>query len=390
MVEYELYLVLFSLLWLLWTLGRQGFRISSARRKQLLIAGTLFTLLALPLLHQQLLVARAESTSVGDKLSDAEQWSAAVVSFVTPSRAHPLYGELWRFAGEFEDGRTLGMRSETAIPWTGLFLCAIALMTLRDRRSELGLWRLGAGVFLVLCLDPLLRLSGETATSIPLPYRLLYELLPAMQAVKEPTRVFPLALLMMSVLAAFAVRELVTRERRAGRSGTLLVAVVGALITFECMTAWPWRATRHERVGVPPYYEQLAHMDEVVAVMDLAHADATLMAQPLHGKPSVEWQGFIPRARAARRRTPIFELGEVLKDPGPFLTLAPQERRRHLLRYRAALDHAQVGHIVLPVGWSSSGTDGHRGIAAALGGRLAQLGGMTTIDLRTVPTTSPR
>ncbi len=114
-VEYALYLILFSLLWLLWTLGREGFRISSARRKRLLIAGTFFTLLALPLLHQQLLVARAESTSVGDKLSDAAQWSAALGSFVTPSRAHPLYGELWRFASEFEDGRTLGMRSETAI-----------------------------------------------------------------------------------------------------------------------------------------------------------------------------------------------------------------------------------------------------------------------------------
>ncbi len=124
-------------------------------------------------------------------------------------------------------------------------------MTLRGRRSELGLWRLGAGVFLVLCLGPLLRLSGETATSIPLPYRLLYELLPAMQAVKEPTRMFPLALLMMSVLAAFAVRELVTRERRAGRSGTLLVAVVGALITFECMTAWPWRAPAATSAALP-------------------------------------------------------------------------------------------------------------------------------------------
>ena len=94
-------------------------------------------MLVSPLLVQQLETRAREPESVGGQLENAKQLSPALLSFATPSRQHPLYGEALRFAGYHRDNRTNGMRSETSFCLTGWLLALIALGGFgRDRRAS--------------------------------------------------------------------------------------------------------------------------------------------------------------------------------------------------------------------------------------------------------------
>jgi hypothetical protein len=378
--EYALYLLFFTGLWLGWAVLRREPLPGLERPRYFALAALLFCLLAAPLLSQQLSVARAEADTVGHQLEQARQWSAALTSFVVPSRVHPLYGPQWAFAGEFEDGRTTGMRSETCLAWTVLALVGFALR----RRSADGrsLWLLAAGVFFTLCLGPELRLTGEWTTSLPLPYALLYDWLPVMRAAKEPTRMFPLLLLSLSMLSAFGVRDLASRLPAPARQLPGLLWLLGGLVVFEGLTVWPWSRTLREPVAVSAHYETLRDDPRVVSIMDLTEADATLKAQPVHAKRTVEWQGFIPRARAAHTGSPLFELGAVLFRPQLLLGRPGAEQQARLHAYRGALDRAQVAQILLPTTAAPALRAFWGQLAPRLDATLEPAAGMLVLNLR--------
>jgi len=376
-VEYALYLLLFSALWLAHRVYTRDPGIDRVLLGRLAAAALLLALAAAPLLVQQLQVAAAESRAVGHKLADATHWSAALASFVTPNRVHPLFGGLWAFAGEFRDGVTHGMRSETALGWTPLLLAALAFA---DRRERPLFWGGCALVFFGLCLGPYLRLTGDWATSIPLPYYLLYEVFPPLRAVKEPTRMFPLAMLLLSVLAGFGVRSLVQRLGARPRRALALTGLLGAAILFEYLTAWPWQRTPHASVAVAPFYARLAREPEAVSIMDLTGPDATLEAQPVHGKKSVEWLGFLPRAAVTSSQSALFELGRVLTDPRTLLAHDPASRAARLAQYRSALRASRTRYILLPP-LAGERRAFAQAVADALGGWLRQEPGMLLIEL---------
>jgi hypothetical protein len=377
-VEYALYLILFSALWLARALLAR--ELDRRLLLRLLGAGAAFALVAAPLLIQQLRVASGEASSVGDKLGEAVRWSPALLSFVTPSRAHPLLGPLWAFAGEFRDGVTLGMRSETAVAWSAWLLAGTAV--LRRPRDGRAFFALVAACFFVLCLGPYLRISGTWATSIPLPYAALYEVFPPLRAIKEPTRTFPLLLLMLAILAAYGLRDLLAaRGTQTGRA-RLITALAALLVMFEALTAWPWQSTPHMSVAVEtPFYRVLARDARPFSIMDLSDPDATVLAQPVHGKKTIEWQGFIPRAAAAFADAPQFELGRVLQEPRRLVQLPGDAQRARVVSYRRALRAAATRYILLPAQLPQGQRSFLEEMARALGGSLRQERELLVIDL---------
>jgi hypothetical protein len=359
-VEYALYLVLFSGLWL-------GHRVLTRRLDRplavhLASAALLFSVLASPLLIQQLKTRADEPESVGGQLEKATQLSPALVSFVTPSRKHPLYGEALRFAGTHGDNRTKGMRSETSFCLTGWLLALVAL--LGSRREGRGFWVAVSAVFLLFSLGPYLRMTGTWSSQIPLPYLALYEILPPIQSVKEPSRMLPVAFLGLSILAAWGVQEIACRlkDRRNLRFATL--TLIGVLVVFENLTAWPWQQVDHVALDrLPPgaitsvaeapccdaFYEQLAIEPGEFAVMVVDRREPhAILAQTLHGRRVSEFHGFVPRASAAHRTTPLNELHEDFVRPRRMLGRGENAQAASEQGYRQAIRAANIRYIILP------------------------------------------
>jgi hypothetical protein len=359
-VEYALYLVLFSGVWL-------GHRVLTRQLDRSLAghlagAALLFSVLASPLLVQQLETRANEPDSVGGQLEKATQLSPALVSFVTPSRKHPLYGEALRFAGVHGDNRTKGMRSETSFCLTGWLLVLVAL--LGSRRGERGFWIAASAVFLVFSLGPYLRVTGTWSSQIQLPYRALYEVLSPIQSVKEPSRMLPVAFLALSILAAWGVEEIANRleSRRTMRFAAL--TLIGVVVVFENLTAWPWQSVDHMTLDrIPPeatqtvaeapccdaFYERLANEpgDFSVMVIDRLETHA-ILAQTLHNRRVSEFHGFVPRAAAAHRPTPFNELHEDFVRPRRMLVRGEPAQAASEQGYRQAIRAANVRYIVLP------------------------------------------
>ncbi|MCH2171582.1 hypothetical protein MK489_12430 [Myxococcota bacterium] len=284
-LEYAVYLLIFSSLWLAHRMVVQR-RWEPRLWSRLLVAAGAFTALASPLLVQQI-----EQLPVAGARFDLEEtvsWSPALLSIVTPSRVHPLYGEAMRFAGAEKDGQTVGMRSESSI---GLATLALALLGIAGvRRNGGALYAIAAAVFLVLMLGPYLRVSGTWITSIPLPYLALYEWVPMIRVGRDPTRFVVPLLLMLSVLTALGTRRLLEPLRRPAHEA-LLLAGLCLLVLFEALP----RGAPKTAPSSHPVYDQIARAPGDFAVLDHSGSYGGLVGQIVHGKRLTFVTGF-PRS----------------------------------------------------------------------------------------------
>jgi hypothetical protein len=205
-LEYALYLLIFSALWLIYKLVVSYKDFQRKFLNHLALASLCFIVFAAPLLSKQAPMLFLEHSAIRQDFDEVVFWSPAILSFVTPSRAHPVYGDAMSFAGDLRNATTQnwGMRSETSLGFVTLGLAFVALTGLR--RDGRMFWGLAALWFICLTLGPYLRVTGTWLTGIPLPYLLFYKYLPFFQVGRDPTRFMPLAVLMLSVLAAFGVR----------------------------------------------------------------------------------------------------------------------------------------------------------------------------------------
>jgi hypothetical protein len=254
------------------------------------------------------------------------------------------------------------MRSETSFCLTGWLLALVAL--LGSRREGRGFWVAVSAVFLLFSLGPYLRMTGTWSSQIPLPYLALYEILPPIQSVKEPSRMLPVAFLGLSMLAAWGVQEIACRlkDRRNMRFATL--TLIGVLVVFENLTAWPWQQVDHVALDrIPPdaiksvaeapccdaFYERLANEpgDFAVMVVDRREPHA-ILAQTLHGRRVSEFHGFVPRASAAHRTTPLNELHEDFVRPRRMLGRGENAQAASEQGYRQAIRAANIRYIILP------------------------------------------
>lgn len=362
-LEYALYLFMFSGLWMVY---KFLFTFRDITRKQIVaLAGScaIFLLLASPLLLQQMKAYSEYGSTIQQDFEEVTFWSPALLSFITPSRVHPWYGQALASAGELTDARPQkwGMRSETSIGWVTLGLAIIGL--LGQRNSPRIFWSLLALFFFLLSLGPFLRVTGEWFSGIPLPYLLMYEWVPLFRTGRDPTRFIPLAMLMLSILAAFGADSLL-RHFKVARSRFLLTMLFGALILFESLTAW----VCSYRPSLPGVYKQLARAKQDVAIIDLTPEPYKLLPQTLHEKKITYLEKTLPRTPSKSWMLPV---EYDFRYPESFFQLDGQKQSQRLEEHRKSLKALNLQLILLP---RSSQTPLQIQLAEALGATVNESG----------------
>ncbi len=198
-------------------------------------------------------------------VEEANKFSADLLSFVTPSSAHPLWGKAIaplaaRFLGGFAE-RTL---------FLGYTTLALALVALVRRGRELFFWLCAGLIFLLLALGPTLHIGGATALgpngeSISLPYALAFQIpwVSSLLAVARSISRFGWMVMLCSVvLSAFGLKELTQRLGPRGNWVTLAAcAVLGLEFIVSPVPLTPAQA--------PGPIRELAAQRESFATLDL-------------------------------------------------------------------------------------------------------------------------
>jgi len=234
------------------------------------VAAAVILLAALPFLHAWL--AYPGPAQAARSVEENVAYSADVAGYLLPGKNSVLYGGLAPREGLRPGGEEIFLGY---LPW---LLIPFAFLG-KDRR-QVWLWA-GLGlVFFVLSLGPSLRLFGLDS-GLPLPYRLLYDVVPLLKVNRTPVRYAAPFLLFLSVVAAFGMRELLRRfPRRPVLVGLLAVAVLESLFSVNLV----------ERQPAPAVYARLASagLDDVVLNVPLYHARVErriMYHQLFHGRP---------------------------------------------------------------------------------------------------------
>lgn len=336
---YALFLIAFSAIWLSYQLIVHHYTIDRRFLIYLVLAAVVFAIIASPLLHQQMLARREGGVNINRPIQETVDYTPALLAMITPSRLHPVYGDSLAFLGKWGDKKTWGMRSEASVGIVALFLAILAIIWNRRSKKRI-FWAISALIFFILCLGPYLRLTGTKLTEFPMPYLLLYKLLPPLQAGRNPITFLPLLMLSMAILAAFAVRSLRERlDRRHLR--LLLISVLVLLVLFENLEKWP-----HWQLPEPnSFYQKLAQTPGDFAIIDMTFPFYAVIAQTIHGKKINSCPFIVPRSAASVRLT---QIEKIFQFPEDILKLDPSERALRVEEINAEIRMLKIGYVVLP------------------------------------------
>jgi hypothetical protein len=195
--------------------------------RNLILMGFLFAVGFAPILSAMIPDLLAEGDFFVQGSGFAEVFSADLASFLVPTQLHPWLGSLVEgFAFPHDKGQHL------FLGYTVLALALGAIVGLR-RDAAVRFWAVSAGIFLLLCLGPSLRVNGAD-TGLPLPF-LLVQQLPFFKGNRYPSRYSVLLVLSLAVLASHAVSWISGRlkSRFEIRLHSLFSILLATLFTFE-------------------------------------------------------------------------------------------------------------------------------------------------------------
>jgi hypothetical protein len=389
---HTLYLLIFTGLALLWTLWRRRSAAWPLRLQPIwlvLAIGLAFGLLLSPLLLPMIRDARARA-DLETGLFQNITLSADLLAFVIPSEMHPLWGD-WakKIADNFSS-----TTSERLIFAGYLPLALAGFITLRSwANSILKFWILILLVFFILSLGPYLHIGGRIVTlgqwQVPLPYLLLYELIPFLNLTRSLSRYDLMIMLSLGVLVAAALSQLTINNKQSSNPEPeptqhtpdmmhhvlrftsyaplnpslrpyFIPLLATLLICFEFL-AIPYPISK---IDIPPFYHDLGQQagDYIIAELPMNWDRPTpLLHQTVHGKPLLTAYTSRDNPLELAWRTPVFQhwryLGPDIIDQ-PLLQIAPTIFYDFNLRY-IVLDYWQM-----PPGPEREGTE--RWVEAAL------------------------
>jgi O-antigen/teichoic acid export membrane protein len=260
---------------------------SSRRRGWLLVLGTTACSFAVIVLLGIAAIASGTNAGAGLKrvAGDLSFYGLRPVELVVPSTQNLVVGDslesFWSRHGSganlTETSTYLGLLTlGLAVAWLLLALRRRATLSERNRTATTGLVAAFV-VGLAFALPSPIHVFG---LSIPMPARLLWELVPAFRV---PSRWDPLLMTALIPLAAFALDALVRRRRSAG----FAFAVIGAamIVSFLELAIHPADA-RFRTVPVPPEYAAVERTPQgILAEYPLGHSDVYSLWQRSHGRP---------------------------------------------------------------------------------------------------------
>ncbi len=183
-------------------------------------------------------------------LEEVITYSNDVAGFYLPYAYHPIWGGF--FWQNFTSAFTRSIGENTG--YLGIIVLILSSLAVRwGRPKRLVLFWLGiAAGFAVLSLGPFLKVAGAVEPKIPLPYLLLYRLVPFTDLIRGVGRFLTVGLLGFSVLAAFGASSVIQRIN-SGRGRTIFTSIVMLLIVFDFLAA-----PRLSELKVPEFYNRLA------------------------------------------------------------------------------------------------------------------------------------
>ena len=160
-----------------------------------------------------------------------------------------------------------------------LSLGGLALCIRTTRRSDVRLWFAVAAVGVLISLGPRLVVAGRVVSPSPL-YYLLFGF-PPFSEFRMPIRTCVVALLGVSLLAAFGVQSLLTRRRIIGAMGVVGLLAIAVLDTSSWGVPYP-----SQPVTTPGLYHDLAQDrdDGILLNLPLAPQERFQFYQTIHHK----------------------------------------------------------------------------------------------------------
>jgi hypothetical protein len=301
---YAFYMVLFTGLYLLWTIWRRR----TWQRPTLAVAATglLFVVATSPVLVPMIRESQTSDYMV-PPADSVELLSADLTAFVTPSELHPVWGGLVAvWANNFT-----ATTSERTV-FAGYSVLALAVLAVWTRRRAAGFWGLCALAFAVLALGPVLHVGGQDEIAgvgpIPMPYALLRQAIPFLKISRSVSRFDVVVMLCLAVLAALGLSWLLNRVGQLDKKRvSWLAAGALALVGLEFWVA-PYPVTYPE---TRPFHYQLAQEAGQFAVMDIPmdywDRPGNLLNQTVHQKPMVSGYTSRSNPRAPADRTPVLQ-----------------------------------------------------------------------------------
>jgi hypothetical protein len=324
---YAFYMAIFAALLWLWTILHH-------RRQWLwptlsLAITAIIFLLATSLLWIPMVREAAVNNYMVPPPGSTERLSADLTAFFTPSELHPWWGE---WAAGWANRFTASTSERTV--FAGFSVLILALLALIARRKLVAFWGIGAAVFTVLALGPVLHIGGQTQFGpvgpIPLPYALLHRAIPILKISRSVSRFDVVVMLCLAVLAAAGLWWLLNRLSgpRAKSAVSLLISAGAVVIIAVEFLAAPYPMSFPE---THPFHYELAQGTDDFAIMDIPmdwDRPANLLFQTVHGKATVS--GYTSRTNpdSPAWRTPVLQafryLGPDVNTPDAPAKLAPQ------------------------------------------------------------------
>lgn len=232
--------------------------------------------------------------SVGISASGVRRLSADLLAYFLPTAQNPLFGGLT--GPVYQKFLSPYPIEEAVFPGYIVLILGLATLFVRRLRSiATAFWLVMAGLAFVFSLGPRLHIAGNEL-GFPMPYQLVYGILPFLTNFRAPNRFGVLVILALAVLAAFSLALLLEKLPALFRSGgerkafnrpvvaPLLVAVILALSLAETLTySLPFAA---DVVQMPQIYRDIAAEPGDFKVLELPLDTNTqpLYFQMLHQK----------------------------------------------------------------------------------------------------------
>ena len=181
----------------------------------LVVAGTLAAIIILPLGLPYFQINR--EFEFARNMADQERFSARPETFVSVAQTSWLYRNVLPID-----------RNEPLFAGALILVLAILGAVTRPKMDERVFWILLIFVSAILALGPTLQLSESS--SVPLPFRLLFDYFPGFQGMRAPARFFILGMLGLCVLAAGGADWLLGRIR-ISKGIVLMIGII--ILTLE-------------------------------------------------------------------------------------------------------------------------------------------------------------
>lgn len=262
----------------------------------------------IPITIDNILVALSGENFLKSDPFEAVTFSTDLLSFITPSVFHPVFGDFTRniygnFSGNISENTTY-------IGYTVIFLSLFATRRLKDSKY-VKFWFASALFFSLISLGPLLHVNGNTSftvfnATVPLPHLVLYYLVPFLDNCRTTGRFFVIASLAFAVLTGYGISELL---KSGNNKRKIITIIISCLIIFEYL-AIPYPISA---INKPSFYEEISQDKENYALLEIpatlkytAGVD-TIYYQTIHGKPVIgNWAARFPSdARDFELYTPV-------------------------------------------------------------------------------------